>query len=145
LVRRGTTIEFMGGAERGFKESPVITQRRRDGKRKHAPVRGRTQVSIPWGLVISCVGVLDRIGIFCGVHFLAFGTEFIDITRLVTRRRCGASAVSRTPHFSLCLFLVSNHTFASVLLPWVRTERAILAKLNPLAAQFAEHAMGLYL
>lgn len=110
------------------------------------PVRGRTQVSIPWGLVIGCVGVLDCIGIFCGVHFLTIGTELIDITRLVTRRRCGASAVSHAPHYlGLCLFLISNHTFAPVLLPWVRTERAILAKLNPLAAQFAEHTMGLYL
>ncbi len=72
----------------------------------HVPVRGGTQVGIPWGLVIGCIGVWSRIGIFCSIHFVAFGTELIDITRFVTRRRSGVSAMRHTPHrFGLRLFL----------------------------------------
>jgi hypothetical protein len=37
----------------------------------------------------------------------------------------------------------SNDTFAPVLLPWVRTEGAVLPKLHPLAAQRAEHTVRL--
>ena len=41
--------------------------------------------------------------------------------------------------------LLSNDTFTAVLLPWVRTEGAVLPELHPLAAQRAEHTVRLHL
>ena len=39
--------------------------------------------------------------------------------------------------------LLSNDTFTAVLLPWVRTESAVLPELHPLATKRTEHTVRL--
>jgi hypothetical protein len=90
-----TAIGLMGEND----VSPVSHRFGMEGGRVNVPLHGGTQVSIPWGMIIGCIGV------FCCVHVTVFGIELIVITRLITRRRCGASASRRAPHFNLCLLL----------------------------------------
>ena len=45
--------------------------------------------------------------------------------------------------YNAYIYVLPRQTFSSVLNPWVRTVTAILAQLNPLLAQAAEHPIGL--
>jgi hypothetical protein len=53
--------------EREVSERPVIAQRMEVGEGKRVPIRGGTQVSKPWSVAISGMGVRNPIGIFCRI------------------------------------------------------------------------------